>query len=429
MAAIAESATGTYNSQMCSPTNTSKTFHHPGAIAFFLILSSVLIMVSACATTAYQYQDAQMSAVRQRSVVQTEGNLSISASVPGENETRLIFGVPLYDRGIQPVWLEIVNRGPDQIRFAPTGLDPDYFSPLEAAYIFRKGFNKEARAQMDRRFNDSAIPRHIPAGESRSGFVFTHRVPGTKSFTIDLFTSKSDYSFAFFVDVPGFSPDHASVDFESIYTQSDISDHDMDSLREALKKERLSTTDQSGLREGLPSGIVIAADGGDLLKALLRAGWYETALVKEPEQLKKAYYLYGRTPDAVFRFQRDKNDRNELNLWMSPLRVDGKPVWVAQITHFIGQRTQLEQVILGSRIDPEIDNGRNYFVQNMWYAQSLKQFAYLNTGHAVSIDNTRTDFNGAEFFTDGNVTVLWLSGTTVSQLETAFVDWDDPVFR
>ena len=370
-----------------------------------------------------------MSSIRQRAVTQTAGGYSVSVAVPDEAETKSIFGVALYDRGIQPVWLEIINSGPDRVRFAPTGLDQDYFSPLEVAYIFRKGFSKEARLQMDKRFYTTAVSRHTPAGETRSGFVFTHSEPGTKSFTIDLFTSESDFSFAFFVDVPGFIPDHANVDFESLYAASDITDHDLAGLREALKNVHLMTKDQSGLRDGLPAGVVAVATGEDLLKALLRGGWYETALVKEPQQLTKSQYLYGRTADAVFRMQRDKNDRNELNLWVSPLRVDGKPVWIAQITHFIGQSTRLEQAFLGARIDPEIDNGRNYFVQNMWYSQSLEQFAWLDTGQAVSIENARSDFNGAEFFTDGNVMVTWLSGTPVSQLETSFVDWDEPAFE
>jgi len=395
-----------------------------------LAIIALLILVSACATQSYTYQSTSSFAVRERAITQSEGKISISASVAGEDETTAIFGVPLYKRGIQPVWLEIVNNSPERIRFAPTSVDQDYFSPLEVSYMHRKGFDKKARASMDKRFHASAMPRQIPAGETRSGYVFTHTSPGTKSFNIDLFSGDTDYSFAFFVTAPGFVPDHATIDFHSLYSPSDVRDYDVDSLRKALKEMNPVSTDQTGQQAGLPTGVVIIGDGNDVLKALLRAGWYESATLKSTEQLEKAHYLFGRVPDAVFRIQRNKkHDRNELYLWMSPILVDGQSVWMAQIKHFIGQKTQLEQAIFGVRIDPDIDDGRNYFAQNMWYSQNLEQFAWLKTAPAVPIEATRTDFSGSEYFTNGYLLVTWLSGAPVSLLETRRLDWDNPSFE
>jgi hypothetical protein len=394
-----------------------------------LLLALLLLIVSSCATQSYQYERTNSFPVRERAETKTQGDISVLASVPGENEAQAIFGVPLYKRGIQPVWLEIVNNSPHRIRFAPTGVDRDYFSPLEVAYMHRKGFSKEARAQMDKRFHGSALPRQIPAGETRAGYVFTHASPGTKSFNIDLFSANIDHNFAFFVTVPGFVPDHAEVDFKSLYDPSDLLEYDQDGLREALMESPMATKDQSGQKSGLPVSIILVGEGIDVLKALLRAGWYESPSIRTEEQLAKAHYLFGRVPDAVFRIQRNKKkDRNELYLWMSPMRVDGKPVWMAQVTHFIGQSTQLEQVLFGTRIDPDIDDGRNYFMQNMWYSQSLEQLAWLAAGKANSIEDTLVDFNGAEYFTDGFQIVAWLSGVPISLLETTNADWDDPPF-
>lgn len=395
-----------------------------------LAIIALLILVSACATQSYTYQSTSSFAVRERAITQTEGKISISASVTGEDEIAAIFGVALYKRGIQPVWLEIVNNSPERIRFAPTSVDQDYFSPLEVSYMHRKGFDKKARASMDKRFHASAMPRQIPAGETRSGYVFTHTSPGTKSFNIDLFSGDTDYSFAFFVTAPGFVPDHASVDFYSLYSPSDVRDYDVAGLRTALVDMNLISTDQTGQQTGLPTGVVIIGDGTDVLKALLRGGWYESARLKSAEQLEKAHYLFGRAPDAVFRIQRNKkHDRNELNLWMSPMRVDGKSVWMAQIKHFIGQKTQLEQAIFGARIDPDIDDGRNYFVQNMWYSQNLEQYAWLKTAPAVPLEAIRSDFSGSEYFTNGYLIVTWLSGAPVSLLETRQLAWDKPSFE
>lgn len=402
---------------------TGKKFH-------ILFLSSLLIVVSACATRFYHHESTSSFPIRERAVTQNEGNIRISVSVPGADEAKEIFGVPVYKRGIQPVWLEIVNNGPERLRFAPTSLDPAYFSPLEVAYMHRKGFSKEARAQMDKRFHDSAMPRQIPAGETRSGYVFTHTSPGTKSFNIDLFGAGIDYSFAFFVTVPGFVPDHAVIDFETLYTASEVYDYDLAGFRDGLSDLPFSTTDQSGKRPGLPIGTVIVGDGIDVLKALLRAGWYETSSNRDQDQLANAQYLFGRIPDAAFRIKRTgKKDRNKLLLWMAPLRVDGKSVWFAQITHFIGRKTQIEQVIFDARFDPDINVGRNYLVQNLWYSQSLGQSAWLARGDAIFIENTQADFNGSEFFTDGYISVIWLSGAPISLLETRSLDWDNPPFK
>jgi hypothetical protein len=389
----------------------------------------MLIALSACATRSYQYTSTKSFPIRERAITQTQEQIAISASVPGSEEAEAIFGIPIYKRGIQAVWLEIVNNSQKRVRFAPTALDPEYFSPLEVAYMHRNGFTKEARAQMDRRLYFSSMPRQIPAGETRSGYVYTHASPGTKSFNIDLFSEDSLYSFAFFIDVPGFVPDHAAVDFDNLYESGEVFDYTLSDLREGLAKIPFTTSDQTGEKPGLPVGLVLVGSGTDLLKALLRAGWHESPKVQDPDQLAKAHYLFGRMPDAVFRIQRtSEKDRNELLLWLAPLRIDGELIWLAQANHFIGQRTQLEQVIFGARFDPNIDEGRDYFMQNIWYSQSMEQMGWIAINEAISIENTQLDFNEAEYFTDGYVNVIWMSGSPISLLKTRRIDWDAPPF-
>jgi len=67
------------------------------------------------------------------------------------------------------------------------------------------------------------VSRYIHPGETRSGFVFTHVEPGTKGFNVDLYGSGGgSQQFAFFVEVPGFEPDHAAVDFDALYDPSEL---------------------------------------------------------------------------------------------------------------------------------------------------------------------------------------------------------------
>jgi hypothetical protein len=394
----------------------------------FVIFVALILLLSACATQSYRYESTSSFPIRDRAKSETKGQITISASVPGKAEAQAIFGIPIYDRGIQPVWLNIENNSEERVRFAPTGVDPDYFSPLEVAYMHRKGYTKEARRQMNERFYRSAMPRHIPAGESRSGYVFTHASTGTKAFNIDIFSGGVDESFAFFVTVPGFVPDHQSVDFDTLYDRSQIHDYDLDRMRTGLEELPSHSTDQSGEQQGLPVGIIIVAPGIDVLLSLLRAGWHESPKIRDENQLAKANYLYGRIPDAVFRNQGSgARERNELNLWLAPMLIEGTEVWLAQIVHFIGQRTQLEQAVFGARVDPDVDEARNYLLQNFWYAQSLEKIGWVAGSGAVSIESARFDFNSLEYFTNGYRSVIWLSGDPVSLLETRKA-LDDPPF-
>ena len=394
----------------------------------FVVFIYFALLLSGCATQSYHYESTKSYPIRDRAVSETKGKITISASVPGEDEAQAIFGIPIYDRGIQPVWLNIENNSEARVRFAPTGVDPGYFSPLEVAYMHRKGFTKEALRQMNERFYRSAMPRHIPAGESRSGYVFTHASPGTKAFNVDVFSGGVDENFAFFISVPGFVPDHQSVDFDKLYDRSQIRDYDPGSLRSGLDELPWYSTDQSGAQQGWPVGIIIVATGKDVLQSLLRAGWHESPRIRDENQLAKAHYVYGRIPDAVFRNQGSgARERNELNLWLAPMLIEGTEVWLAQIVHFIGQRTQLEQAVFGTRVDPDVDESRNYLLQNFWYAQSLKKIGWMAGSGAVSIESARFDFNSLEYFTNGYRVVIWLSGEPISLLETRKA-LDDPPF-
>ena len=112
--------------------------------------------------------------------------------------------------------------------------------------------------------------------------------------------------------------------------------------------------------------------------------------------------------------------------WLAPWRMEGDPVWIVLVTHFIGQRNQLRETLFGSIFDPDIDEGRNYLIQNMWYTQSLERLGWIATGDIISIDEAREDFNGDRYFTDGHLAVIWLSGEPVSMLETQRAKWSDP---
>lgn len=392
-----------------------------------LLLVTAFALSSACAHKTYEYRSLDEFSPSDQAHSQTMDGITVEAFVPGVDQAEALFGFPIYERGIQPVWLSIHNATEHRARFAPTSLDTFYFSPLEVAYIHRKGYSKEARREMDIRLYQLAMPRIIPPGETRSGFVFTHASTGTKAFNVDVFSTDRSYrNFHFIYNVQGFTPDHSSVDFAALYRDDQIRDLDEERFREALSEVPCCTVNAKGDEQGLPVDALIIGKGKTLLSTLLRSGWEETPLELRDAPPENAQHLFGRPPDSIFRFLRKNGQlRNELRLWLTPVRIDGSAVWAAQVIQFIGHRTQLRDLVFGSVFDPDMDAARSFLVQNLWYSQGVRQIAWQSVNPRSTIDNSTTDFNGTEYFTDGLRTVLWLSDKPVSLQQVKVLDWDE----
>ena len=394
-------------------------------------LVPVLLLLSACATSTYRYDESPQLTVEQRAVTQEKGSFRVSTSVPGREESEALFGLPLHKRGIQAVWLEITNSSPLRARFAPYSLDPEYFPPYEVAYMHRKGFTTEAHAAMERYLDALSMPRTIPPGETVSGYVFTHSDPGTKSFNVDIHYTSGEARnehFTFDVTVPGFVPDHAVIDFEALYEPDEISALDLDSFRAAFHSDlACCTSNHDGTLESRPISIAFVAQGTDLLRAFLRAGWTETASNKNDNVLLSIDYYFGRPPDTVLRKKRERGtERYEVTLWLAPMRVNGTPVWIAQVKHAIGRIFDVGEYFFGIRLDPYADEGRNYLLQDLWYGQSLVGFAWSATGKVVPQDSPLLDFNDNPWYSDGHISVLWISGEPVSLKAAHGYKWDTP---
>ena len=157
----------------------------PAPLVPLLLLACLLL--SACATDpATQDQDPE-SRFQDRIQIQESDDIRVSAAVPDAKETERLFGKKLYKRRIQPVWIRIENRRDTPVTFMPVGLDPTYYSPLEAANIdLRTDDNIDGRSLVNRFFLDQGMDLLIMPGEELSGFIFTQLDEGTKSFNVDV---------------------------------------------------------------------------------------------------------------------------------------------------------------------------------------------------------------------------------------------------
>jgi hypothetical protein len=131
-------------------------------------------------------------------------------------------------------------------------------------------------------------------------------------------------------------------------------------------------------------------------------------------------YLFGRIADVVFRKNLTAGGgRNELRFWLSPMRENGTPVWLVQVTHHIDEGKGRV------KLDPELDDAAAYFMQDMWYGQGLAAYAWVQGQGRVPFDNPHQSLSGDQYFTSGHMMVAWLSGPAVSMLDMVALDWDE----
>jgi hypothetical protein len=351
----------------------------------------------------------------------------VLAAVPDAAETRNLIGLDLYAKGIQPVWLQVSNLGDARVRTAPHSIDPAYFSPMEVAWKFRWQLTKQRRADMERWFYENQLPRRIPAGETRSGFVYTHK--GSKGFNFDVYTSEGSFNFTFFIHMPGFVADYMDVDFDNLFARDEIRIVDIDGLRAVLEAMPCCSNNESGDGIGDPVNVVIVGSRIALRRSLLRGVWQETALNDPQTAVARTHRLFGRRPDGTFHKTRpDGSESKELRLWASPIRVGETPVWLGQISYELsgttGRRSPTDY-----RIDPDIDDARMYLLQNFWYSQSLSRMGFVKGVPEASIDAPAHNFAGAEYFTDGLRVVLFVSEDPVGMDEVDLLTWDSPVLE
>ena len=400
----------------------------------FSLLFLVLVLAS-CASAPYQGVEVDSQSFLDRVVTQEQENLRVSASVPTADESFALTGLDLYEQGIQPVWLNIENRGSDRARVALWSIDSEYFSPIEVAYMNRKKFSKEGYQDMERWFYSNGLPRFIPPGESRSGLVFTHLRPGTKGFNLVLFSDKTAHDFTFFVPLPGFVPDFMKVDFDSLYADHEIQEFDRQGLQHMLENELpCCAAVDTGESKGMPLNVVMIGSGPAIRRAMLRGAWLETSSDPEVAVGVRSQRFEGRQPDAVFSKKRlDGNERIIVTLWMAPWQINADQIWVGQVVYYseddsifgsadenTSSYSEFLSFFARESVAADLDSAQRFLFQNYWYSGSLKLIGYSEGVGEHTMDEPGKGSTGIPYFTDGLRLVMVISEDPMAINETKF---------
>lgn len=404
---------------------------------------SAILLTAGCVAPGHK-APADDRHYRDRAIVQTREGVTVTAAVPSAKETKELFGTNLYRHGIQPVWLEVKNERNEDVTFLPVGLDPKYFTPIEAANI-----NHDATSPIDSEveqfFFRQGMGGYIAPGETRSGYIFSAIDEGTKSFNVDIVSDKEFIGFTFFIPVPGLRVDHSTVDWDGLYTVSEFRDLSEADFIDVIENEICCTQNKKGEGSGDPINLVIIGDPPEVYYSFIRAGWDETEIVHGGSAWRtmrsfigggeyryspiSALYIMGRAQDIAFQKARDNiHERNHLRLWMTPLRYEGKHVWLGQISRDIGVRFRA-RTITTHKIDPDVDETREYLLENLAYAQSVQKIAYLGGVGAASISAPRGNLADDPYFTDGLRLVLWVTVQPVDITDIQVESWRIPPDR
>ncbi len=327
------------------------------------------------------------------------------------------------------------------------GIAAFYFLPLFALLPLKLLTGAWANRRMDECFATQAFPlRPILPGENVTGFVYTTLDAGSKTVRVRLSPTgglgaddglvrlthlPADpvgqvVDLTFVIPVPGLSTDSLQRDFSSLFPASATIPCNEFQLAEKLLDMPAVTTDEKGVRPGDPVNLVLIGELTTVLSACT-ARWdeCETLTLKTCWKTFRAFvfgdeyryspvsplHLFGRSQDvALQRIRSSINERLHLRLWLTPLQFIGRPVWVGQISRDIGVRfTTHTWNLTTHRVDPNIDESRDYIVEDLMRADRIQAVDYVEGVVACRPEAPRHNLTGDPYFTDGKRAVIVLS--------------------
>jgi hypothetical protein len=193
----------------------------------------------------------------------------------------------------------------------------------------------------------------------------------------------------------------------------------------------LASIPPGGTRQGDPVNLVVIGAFETLLGAFA-ARWDESETITLATCWKTVQafllganyryspvsplHLFGRDQDiALQRTRHSINERLHLRLWLTPLTFEGRPVWAGQVSRDIGVRfTTRAWNLTTHRIDPNVDESRDYVIEDLAQARRVAAAGYVEGVGASPATAPKRNLTGDPYFTDGKRAVILFSPTHMS---------------
>jgi hypothetical protein len=392
----------------------------------------------------------------ERAQTQTQDNVTVTLTVLSNKESKKFFGTSLSKRGVQPVWLEIENRGKTPYFFIQRNMDPNYYSAEEAVYMahYRQGKQfleaglvgiiffpllglipvnyflvRNANHKMDKIFNEVSMHSYVAMpGKKLSGFLYTSVDQGTKHVKVDLLGNGDERkTFDFTVQVPGMKPDYTTKDFAARYPEETLKPYTDADFPKHLEELACCTTNKKGTKNGDPLNLLVIGELEDLIEIFTSADWNETSVLSFSSGLSMAkafvrgdddryspvspLYYRGHAHDIAFQKNRGNiNQRLHFRLWYTPMRYNGKPVWMGAISRDIGVKFTLSTWYMTThKIDPNLDDSRDYLLADLLEAQRVLRYGFIENTALKNSKKPKKNLTNDPYFTDDRRLVIELS--------------------
>jgi len=401
-----------------------------------------LLLLGGCATFTFSPQSIEKVPFKERAVTITKEKITVTVAVLSKQESKAIYGVDLYDEGIQPVWIEIESKADGQYWLLPSGLDEHFFSPHEASWKFHSIFSFLNDQKLDDHFDELQFRNPINKGSITSGFYLTNLDNAIKYINIDLNGPKPK-NFNFTVTVPGLKTDYLGLDLNNVYPVEKIVNYENDKdMRNALESLPCCTTSKDGTQNGDPVNLIVIGTYQRIFPYFVRRGWQPTEVIHSGSswQTIKSFifaskylnspisrlYLFGRPQDLSGQQARGSiHQRMHLRFWLAPFRYHGKNVFVGQISRDIGIKFSTK-TLLTHKIDPDVDESRYFLTQDLLYSQGIKKIGWVNGAIARSRDDQAYNLGNDPYYTDGLRVVIEFSDKPMPRTDITYFNWEEP---
>ena len=374
----------------------------------------------------------------------TLDRVTVSACLLQDEEARQRYGVNLAKKGLQAVWLKVVNNSPDENWLLTAHLDPDYFTADEAAYLFRHHWFDKALGATQQHFRDLAMRSRLEAGRTYEGHVLIPRTEGGRFVEVTINGNGHVRHFGFPLRTPDGHFDFEKMNPSAIYSGQTAAKLSLDQLRTRLEKLPPNVTNADGSAAGDPLNIVLVGEPSRMMAALSECGWSFThridsltvrrmigaAIYGKPYLTApvSSLYLFGRPQDLAFqRARANLSQRNHMRLWLAPYTVEGRPVWVGQVSRDVGIKlTRKSPTFTTHVIDPMVDEARQFLLESLLFRFRIERFGFVRASEPSLPGSPRVNLTGDPYITDGMRLIVFIAPDPVKAENVRNLGWGKP---
>jgi hypothetical protein len=405
----------------------------------------VMVFASGCASQTVVPAAPDAVAIDPGSILtNTQDGVTVQLAIPSEEQVSRIFGVPLAEQSVQPIWIRIVNTTDVPYWILPIAIDPDYFTADEAALATTAHLDEQSAALVTAAFRQKALPFFLGGNSVNEGYVYASHRRGGRFVDIRLSAPGHVVRMRFAVLLPTEGFDYVDSPLRQLYSKVDsFPNLTLDEARVRIRALPCCTTKADGTGQGDPLNIVIVGEGEDVLAAMTASGWTFTesitvdsvrrmigAAIADKEMLQapvSALYAFGRKQDiALQRGRLHIAQRNHIRFWLAPFRCEGLPVWVGQVSRDIGVKVTSKSPTLTTHIiDPNVDESRQYVLQSLLHQEAVKWFAIVRGVGAATPEQPKRNLTDDPYFTDGMRMAIGISKEPVPTWKAVNLEWNE----